>query len=148
MAETIKIYDDIEKSHKLLNNTIHDDITFTNNSADNQSIDNCTSLQRNYLSLSQQDNQKIDNKLRVGDVRKRLALQTQFLHKFTLRQLSTDDQILPYSNDSDIYFKRVGEIIYDIGVEVNIDDEVVDKETKVSHHVTIKSLLEGSIIER
>ena len=148
MAKTMKIYDDIVMGQKLLNNQTGSDIVVPIHAIANQSMENCTSMQHSYLLTTQKDYHEIDNELMVRNVRKRLGLSPELLHKFTLRQLHPDLQISSPSNESDFYLKRVGKIIFDKGVEVEIDDEVITKETMFSHHVTIKSLLEGSVIER
>ena len=148
MAKTMKIYDDIVSGQKCMNDQTGSDIAVPIYAFANQSIENCTSIQHNYLFTTQKDYQEIDNELMVRNVRKRLGLSPELLHKFTLRQLHPDLEISSPSNESEFYLKRVGKIIFDKGVEVEIDDEVITKETMFSHHVTIKSLLEGSVIER
>ena len=146
MAKMMKIYDDIVSGKKLLNDQNGSDMPL--HVFAKQSMENCTSLQHNYLLTTQKDYQEIDNKLMVRNVRKRLGLSQELLHNFTLRQLYPSHEVSSPSNYSDFYLKRVGKIIFDKGVKVEIDDEVITKETMFSHHVTIKSLLEGSVIER
>ena len=144
----MKIYDDIVIGQKLLNDQTGSDIVVPIHAIANQSMENCTSMQRSYLLTTQKDYQEIDKKLMVGNVRKRLRLSQELLHNFTLRQLYPSQEVLSTSNNSDFYLKRVGKIIFDRGVKVEIDDEVITKETMFTHHVRIKSLLEGSVIER
>ena len=112
----------------------------------------CISLQRRFLQKLVYDDsshsQTADNHNSLvpdASFRKRLLLSKEPLHSFILRQSHIRNQT---SNGMGTTLDRVGKIIFDKGVTVDIDKEVLRKEAVVSHHVTIKSLLKGSIIER
>ena len=147
MANVINMYDNVSSGKKLLSNQSQSDILAPINDAVNQSSETCTSLQHNYLKATQTDSEMLDNDKVSPNVIERLGLSKEPVHKFILRKLRVSGQSLDISIQSGRQFKKVGSVTFNKGVEVDIDEEILNEESKIPLHDSIKTLSEGSIIE-